>query len=155
MDHFTYKNRMLHCEEVPVRRLAEKYGTPLYVYSKATLLHHLRQLQQAFAPVHPLICYSVKTNGNLGICRLMHEHGAGFDVTSGGELYRALKAGGRGDKIVFAGVGKTDPELREALQQGVSLFNVEVDAELHNLAEVAPGLGGVARGARRGSRGLA
>src|SRR5437660_12278095 len=114
MDHFTYKNRILHCEGVPLRKLAEKYGTPLYVYSQATLLHHLRQLQQAFAPVEPLICYSVKTNGNLGLCRLMAEHGAGFDVTSGGELYRALKAGGKGDKIVFAGVGKTAAEQRYA-----------------------------------------
>src|SRR5205807_3986598 len=100
MDHFHYKNRLLHCEEIPVRALAEKYGTPLYVYSKATLLHHLGQIQKAFAAAQPLICYSIKTNGNLAICRLMAEHGAGFDVTSGGELYRALKAGGSGDKIV-------------------------------------------------------
>src|SRR5947209_7279526 len=102
MDHFVYRNRVLHCEDVPVRALAEKYGTPLYVYSKATLLHHLGQLRQAFAAVDPLICYSVKTNGNLGICRLMRENGAGFDVTSGGELYRALRAGGTGERIVFA-----------------------------------------------------
>ena len=94
MDHFRYRDRVLHCEDVPVRTLAETYGTPLYVYSKATLLHHLRQLQQAFAAVDPLICYSVKTNGNLALCRLMAENGAGFDVTSGGELYRAFTAGG-------------------------------------------------------------
>src|SRR3954454_12288178 len=144
MDHFQYRNRNLHCEDVPVARLAETYGTPLYVYSKATLLHHLRQLQEAFAPAEPLICYSVKTNGNLSICRLMAEAGAGFDVTSGGELYRALKAGGRGEKIVFAGVGKTDPELRDALESGVFLFNVESEAELHNLAEVARSAGKVA-----------
>src|SRR6266571_4424143 len=104
MDHFSFRERRLHCEQVPVRQLAETYGTPLYVYSKATLLHHLRQLQAAFAAVRPLICYSLKTNGNLTLCRLMAESGAGFDVTSGGELYRALKAGARGDKIVFAGV---------------------------------------------------
>ena len=79
---------------MPVAELAEKYGTPLYVYSQATLLHHLKQIQTAFAEAEPLICYCVKTNGNLRICRLMAEHGAGFDVTSGGELYRALKAGG-------------------------------------------------------------
>src|ERR1700694_698934 len=115
MDHFQYRNRALLCEDVPVRLLAETYGTPLWVYSKATLLHHLGQLQKAFAAVEPLICYSVKTNGNLTICRVMGEAGAGFDVTSGGELYRALKAGGRGDKIVFAGVGKTDAELRAGL----------------------------------------
>ncbi len=137
MDHFRYRNRVLHCEDVPIRRLAESYGTPLYVYSKATLLHHLRQLQQAFAAVEPLICYSVKTNGNLAICRLMAEHGAGFDVTSGGELYRALKAGGSGDKIVFAGVGKTAQEQRYALDNDVFLFNVESEQELHALAGVA------------------
>jgi diaminopimelate decarboxylase len=141
MDYFTYRDRVLYCEDIPVRRLAEAYGTPLYVYSKATLLHHLGQVQKAFAPVEPLICYSVKTNGNLSLCRLMAEAGAGFDVTSGGELYRALKAGGRGEKIVFAGVGKTDPELRDALESGVFLFNVESEAELHTLAGVARGLG--------------
>ncbi len=108
MDHFHYHHRVLHCEEVPVSDLADVYGTPLFVYSKRTLLHHLSQLQRAFADVQPLICYSLKTNPNLSICRLMAEAGAGFDVTSGGELYRALKAGGTGDKIVFAGVGKTD-----------------------------------------------
>src|SRR3954451_22377292 len=102
MDYFLYKNRVLHCEDVSVPALAERYGTPLYVYSQRTLLHHLKQLQTAFAPAAPLICYSVKTNGNLAICRLMREHGAGFDVTSGGELYRALQAGGTGPKIVFA-----------------------------------------------------
>src|SRR2546427_689483 len=83
----------------------------------------------AFAPVQPLICYSLKTNPNLSLCRLMREAGAGFDVTSGGELYRALKAGGTGDQIVFAGVGKTDAELRYGLDSGVFLFNVESEAE--------------------------
>jgi diaminopimelate decarboxylase len=148
MDHFHYKNRVLHCEGVPVRALAEAYGTPLFVYSTATLVHHLRQLQTAFAPAagegelgEPLICYSTKTNGNLAICRLMAREGAGFDVTSGGELYRALAAGGTGDKIVYAGVGKTDPELRYALEQGVFLFNVESEEELHNLARVARSVG--------------
>src|SRR5579871_3712642 len=137
MDHFHYRNRILHCEEIPVGRLADWYGTPLFVYSKATLLHHLGQVQKAFAAVDPLICFSIKTNGNLHICRLLCEAGSGFDVTSGGELYRALQAGGSGDKIVFAGVGKTDDEIRYALANGVFLFNVESEAELHNLAEVA------------------
>src|SRR5437016_13887237 len=112
MDHFIYQNRTLHCEQIPLSALAEKYGTPLYVYSKATLLHHLRELERAFAAVEPLICYSIKTNPNLAICRLMQENGSGFDVTSGGELFRALKAGGRGDKIGFEGVGQTEVELR-------------------------------------------
>jgi diaminopimelate decarboxylase len=141
MDHFQYRERILHCEDVPVRRLAETYGTPLYVYSTATLLHHLRQLQQAFAAVEPLICFSLKTNGNLSLCRLMARHGAGFDVTSGGELYRALKAGGTGDRIVFAGVGKTAAEQRYALENGVFLFNVESEEELHALAAVAQSMG--------------
>jgi diaminopimelate decarboxylase len=141
MDHFHYRNRILHCEDVAVRRLAETYGTPLFVYSKATLLHHLGQLQKAFVAVQPLICYSIKTNGNLALCRVMAEAGSGFDVTSGGELYRALKAGGRGEQIVFAGVGKTDAEIRYALENNVFLFNVESEAELHNLAEVARDFG--------------
>jgi diaminopimelate decarboxylase len=141
MDHFRYRDRVLHCEEVPVRALAETYGTPLFIYSKATLLHHLKQLQTAFAEAEPLICYSLKTNANLSLCKLMAEHGSGFDVTSGGELYRALAAGGRGEKIVFAGVGKTDAELREGLEKNVFLFNVESEAELHALAEVANSIG--------------
>jgi diaminopimelate decarboxylase len=141
MDHFHYRDRVLHCEDVPVPALAQTYGTPLYVYSTGTLLHHLNQLKRAFAAVEPLICYSVKTNGNLNLCRLMAQNGAGFDVTSGGELYRALQAGGTGEKIVFAGVGKTDEELRAGLEAGVRLFNVESEAELYALGEVAGQVG--------------
>src|SRR5713226_662793 len=141
MDHFHYHERVLHCEDVPVPALAQAYGTPLYVYSTATLLHHLSQLQKAFAEVQPLICYSLKTNPNLSICRLMREAGAGFDVTSAGELYRALAAGGVGERIVFAGVGKKDDELRYGLESGVFLFNVESEAELEALAEVARAVG--------------
>jgi diaminopimelate decarboxylase len=141
MDHFRYQQRRLHCEDVPIRTLAETYGTPLYVYSKATLLHHLRSIQTAFAEVKPLVCYSIKTNGNIHLCKVMAEAGSGFDVTSGGELYRAITAGGVGDRIVFAGVGKTDAELRAALDVGVFLFNVESEAELHALADVAKTVG--------------
>jgi diaminopimelate decarboxylase len=141
MDHFSYCDRVLFCEDVPVRALAETYGTPLWVYSQATLLHHLHQLQNAFAEVSPLVCYSIKTNPNLAICRLMREHGAGFDVTSGGELYRALAAGGKGEQIVFAGAGKTDDELRYGLDSGVLMFNVESEAELHALIDVAKAAG--------------
>jgi diaminopimelate decarboxylase len=137
MDHFRYRDRVLYCEEVPVPELAQTYATPLYIYSKRTLLHHLGQLQRAFAAVEPLICYSLKTNGNLSICRLMAEAGAGFDVTSGGELYRALHAGGVGEKIVFAGVGKTDEEIHYALDNDVFLFNAESEGELQAIAEVA------------------
>jgi diaminopimelate decarboxylase len=141
MDHFQYHGRVLYCEAVPVRALAETYGTPLWVYSKRTLLHHLYQLQRAFEPAHPLICYSIKTNANLAICRLMREAGSGFDVTSAGELYRALLAGGVGEKIVFAGAGKTDAEMRYGIESGVLMFNVESDAELKALAGVAEQMG--------------
>src|SRR5271169_4450379 len=115
MDFFHYKQNLLHCEDIAIPALADKYGTPLSLYSQRTLLHHLSQIQKAFAAVNPLICYSAKTNGNLHICRLTAAHGSGFDVTSGGELFRALRAGGIGKEIVFAGVGKTADEFRYAL----------------------------------------
>jgi diaminopimelate decarboxylase len=149
MDHFRYHDRVLHCEEVPLPKLAEAHGTPLFVYSRRTLLHHLDQLKRAFAAVPTLICYSLKTNPNVHLSRLMGEHGTGFDVTSGGELYRALAAGGSGDRIVFAGVGKTDAEMRYGLERGVFLFNVESEGELLALADVARALGRVAQVALR------
>lgn len=149
MDHFHYRNRVLHCEDVAVPTLAQRYGTPLFVYSQASLRRHLRQLQEAFAAATPLICYSLKANPNLSICRLMHEQGAGFDVTSGGELYRALAAGGRGEEIVFAGAGKTDEEHRYGLESDVAMFNVESEAELHALRDVARSMRKVARVALR------
>jgi diaminopimelate decarboxylase len=149
MDHFSFKNRILHCEDIPVASLAEKYGTPLYIYSKKTLLHHLQQIQTAFAPANPLICYSIKTNANIHIARLMVDHGAGCDVTSGGELFRALQAGCVGSKMVFAGVGKTDAEIRMGLENNVVLFNVESEGELDAVGEVARAMGRVARVALR------
>ncbi|QDU22287.1 diaminopimelate decarboxylase [Urbifossiella limnaea] len=141
MDHFAYRDRTLLCEDVPVPELAEKYGTPLYVYSEAALLARLTEVQTAFKAADPIIAYSVKSNGNLSICRLMAQHGSGFDVTSGGELHRALTAGGSGKKIVYAGVGKSDAEMRDGLAKGVFLFNVESEAELHALGAVAQSLG--------------
>jgi diaminopimelate decarboxylase len=149
MDHFTYRNRVLHCDDVPVPVLAEKYGTPLYVYSQKTLLHHLKQIQTAFAAVQPLVCYSIKTNGNLHIAKLMIDNGAGCDVTSGGELFRALKAGCTGAKMVFAGAGKTDAEIRMALENNVFLFNVESEGELSAIAAIAKTMGRVANVALR------
>jgi diaminopimelate decarboxylase len=149
MDHFAYRNRSLYCEDVPVAELAHEYGTPLYVYSEATLVHHLTQIQTAFAEAKPIICYSVKANGNLSIARLMGQHGAGFDVTSGGEFYRALKAGPTGAKIVFAGVGKADAEIQFALENGVYLFDVESEQELHAIGRVAERMGVVANVALR------
>jgi diaminopimelate decarboxylase len=141
MDHFSYRNRVLCADEVPVPELAQVYGTPLFVYSERTLLHHLGELRRAFAHIDPLICYSLKTNANLSICKLLQAAGTGFDVTSGGELYRALAAGGVGNKIVFAGAGKTESEIRYGLANDVLLFNVESEAELSALADVARDVG--------------
>jgi diaminopimelate decarboxylase len=141
MDHFEYRDRVLHCEGVPVPAIAEAYGTPVYVYSTATLVHHLKQIQTAFAPATPVICYSIKANGNVSIARLMGEHGAGYDVTSGGEFYKALRAGPKGAKIVFAGVGKTDAEIEYALNNDVYLFDVESEEELHAIGAVARRMG--------------
>ena len=149
MDHFHYRERVLHCEDVPVPELAAKYGTPLYIYSEATLLHHLRQIQTAFAEASPIVCYSVKANGNLSICRLMAEHAAGFDVTSGGEFYRARRAGRPDTPIVYAGVGKTDEEMKHALEDGVLFFDVESEEELHRLGEIARMVGEPAQAALR------
>ena len=149
MDHFHYRDRLLYCEDVPLPELAEKYGTPLFVYSQATLLHHLRQVQTAFAEADPILCFSIKTNANIHIARLMREHGSGFDVTSGGELYRALLAGGDPNKIVFAGVGKTNAEMRYALETGILFFDVESEQELHALGEVARSMGRTAEVALR------
>ncbi len=141
MDHFTYRHGELHCEGVPASTLAEAHGTPLYVYSKATLLHHYRQIADAFAELDegggPTICYSIKSNGNLAVCKLLVEAGCGMDVTSGGELYRALLAGADPSKIIYAGVGKTDDEIRYALDAGIAAFNVESEAEIENIDRVA------------------
>jgi diaminopimelate decarboxylase len=144
MDYFHYHNHELYCEGTPVDRLVEQYGTPLYVYSKKTLLHHLNQIQTAFADVNPVICYSVKANSNLGILKVMQGAGSSFDVVSGGELYRVKAAGADTTKVVFAGVGKTDEEIRFALENRILMFNVESEAELDAIASVAGGLGVVA-----------
>ena len=149
MDHFEYRDRELFCEGVPIRKIAETYGTPTFVYSRATLLHHLKEIQTAFAPAKPIICYSIKANGNLSLARLMGQHGAGFDVTSGGEYYRALKAGPAGAVIVFAGVGKTDAEIESALKNNVFLFDVESEEELHAIGAVAVRMKTVAKVALR------
>lgn len=144
MDYFHYRNRELYCEDVSAAELAEKYGTPLWVYSKRTLLHHLKQIQTAFAAVDPVICYSVKANSNLGILKVMKEAGSSFDVVSGGEFFRVKKAGADTSKIIFAGVGKTDEEIRFALDNNLLMFNVESEAELDVIANVAGQMGRVA-----------
>jgi len=149
MDFFTYKAGQLHCEDTPVERIAREVGTPVYVYSKATLLHHYRQLADAFAPLKPTICFSIKSCPNLHICRLLAEQGCGFDVTSGGELFRALKAGGQPQEIIYAGVGKTDQEITEAMRAGIAAFNIESEEEIENIDRLAGQLGRRAIGALR------
>ena len=149
MDFFTYKNGELFCEDVPAERIAREVGTPAYVYSKATLLHHYRQVAEAFKPVNATICYSIKSCGNINLCKVLAKEGCGFDVTSGGELFRAMQAGGDPKKIIYAGVGKTDDEIREAINAGIAAFNIESEAEIENIDRIAGEMGKQAIGAIR------
>jgi len=137
MDLFEYRNGELFCEQVSISQIADQLGTPCYVYSANTFLDHYRKISRAFDALDPLICYSVKCNGNLHICRLLAGVGAGFDVVSGGELYRAIQAGGDPQKMVYAGVGKTDQEINQALDVGLGLFNIESEQELENIGRIA------------------
>jgi diaminopimelate decarboxylase len=137
MDYYEYRDGELYCEQVPVARIAEQVGTPTYLYSRQTILHHYQQIVKAFAELKPIICYSIKSCPNLHICRLLAEHGSGFDVVSGGELFRALRAGAAPARITYAGVGKTDREINEAIDAGIGLFNVESPAELENISLIA------------------
>ena len=133
MDYFNYKDSNLFAEQVAVEKIAAEVGTPVYIYSKATFLEHLRRIQQAYRELDATICYSVKACGNINILKLLAEAGSGFDIVSGGELYRVLQAGGDPSKIVYAGVGKTDAEIIEALNADIAYFNVESEDELENL----------------------
>lgn len=149
MDHFTYRDGELFCEDVPAEAIARQVGTPAYVYSRATLLHHYRQVAGAFAPVDPTVCFSIKSCGNIHLCRVLADEGCGFDVTSGGELFRALQAGGDPRKIIYAGVGKSDEEIAEAIRVGIAAFNLESEAEIENIDRVAAAMGSTAVGAIR------
>ncbi len=133
MDYFAYKNGRLFAEAVEVEQIAAQVGTPAYIYSKATFTDHLQRIQQAYSELDTTICYSVKACGNINILKFMAEAGTSFDIVSGGELYRVLQAGGQPEKIVYAGVGKTDEEIVEALKAGIGYFNIESEAELENL----------------------
>ncbi len=137
MDDFRYLDGSLFCEGVAMREIAEHAGTPCYVYSAETFRQHFIRLRDAFAPLNPLICFSVKCCSNLAILRLLTELGAGMDVVSGGELFRASKVGGDPKKFVYAGVGKSDAEIRYALEQRIGLFNVESEMEFENLSRIA------------------
>lgn len=149
MDHFHYENAELYCDRIPVAKIAAEVRTPAYIYSAATLLHHYDAVARAFAEVDPVICYSIKSCANLHVCRLLRERGAGFDVVSGGELYRALAAGGDPEKIVFAGVGKTDEEIGAAIDARIGYFNIESEAELENLIAIARSRGETVHAALR------
>jgi len=137
MDCFDYRDGDLHCEDVPAARIAEQIGTPTYVYSKTTILNHFERIARAFEELNPVICYSIKSCPNLHICRLLAEQGSGFDVVSGGELFRALQAGADPSKITYAGVGKTDREIAEAIDAGIGFFNIESEAELENVIRIS------------------
>lgn len=141
MHEFKYKFNKLYCERVLVRDLVKKYGTPLYIYSYNTFIGHYLKLKKAFAQVNPLICYSVKANSNLAILKALVAKGAGLDIVSGGELFRALKAGCKAGKIVYASVGKTNNEIEEAIRKGILFFNVESLPELENINQIAGRLG--------------
>ena len=141
MDHFTYRNFDLCCEQVSLRSLAADIGTPAYVYSKAALLESYRAYDDAFAEVPHVVCYSIKANANLGVLATLARAGAGADIVSGGELFRALRAGFPPSKIIFSGVGKTRDEMRDALEAEILMFNVESLSELRTLDEVARELG--------------
>ena len=141
MNHFEYRNGEMFAEEVPLKRIAREVGTPAYVYSLATLKRHYQVFDQAFAKVPHIVCFSVKANSNLALLRAFAKQGSGFDIVSGGELFRALKAGGDPKKIVFSGVGKKKQEIEYALDAGILMFNVESDEELTVLNEIAAGAG--------------
>lgn len=137
MDYFLYKDHQLHAEEVPLSKIAADFGTPTYVYSRRTLERHWHAFDKALSNHPHLICYAVKANSNLAVLNLFARLGSGFDIVSGGELTRVIAAGGDPSKVVFSGVGKTQDEMRQALNTGIKCFNVESDAELRLLADVA------------------
>jgi len=144
MDHFNYAGGRLHAEDVPIERIAEAVGTPFYVYSTATLERHYRVFDEALAGTDHLIAYALKANGNLAVIATLARLGAGADVVSGGELAKALAAGVPAGRIVFSGVGKTEAEMRHALEAGIRQFNVESEPELAVLDRVARAMGKVA-----------
>jgi diaminopimelate decarboxylase len=141
MHHFQYRNNELYCEDVPVSRIAKDLGTPFYLYSYATLRQHFRAFDDAFSDVPHLTCFAMKSNSNLAILKLFALEGGGVDIVSGGELYRALKAGIDPMKIVYSGVGKTSEEMEFALQSRILMFNVESSQEILLLNEIAGRMG--------------
>jgi len=144
MDHFLYRDALLHAEGVAIPDIAATLGTPFYVYSAATLTRHYRLFTEALAPLPHLVCFAIKSLSNVAVLKLLGDLGAGMDVVSGGEYLRAKAAGVPGDRIVFPGVGKTREEMRLALEGGIRQFNLESEPEMRALSEVATALGVVA-----------
>ncbi|WP_439639862.1 diaminopimelate decarboxylase [Nevskia sp.] len=145
MDHFEYRDGVLCAEGVALSAIAAEHGTPTYVYSRATLERHYRAFDRALDGLAHQVCYAVKANSNLAVLQVLARLGAGFDIVSGGELQRVLKAGGDPAKVVFSGVGKTAAEIELALNVGIYCFNVESEAELHRLSAIATRMGKTAR----------
>lgn len=141
MDYFLYRDGTLYAEEVDLTALVATYDTPCFVYSQATLAHNWQTFDNAFASHRHLVCYAVKANANLAVLNILARLGSGFDIVSGGELARVLRAGGTPDKIVFSGVGKTVDEMHQALSAGIRCFNIESSSELLTLNQVAGNLG--------------
>jgi diaminopimelate decarboxylase len=141
MDHFLYRNGVLHAEDVPLHEIAAAVGTPFYVYSSATLVRHFRVFDEALAGMPHLVCYAMKANSNLAVVKLLGDLGAGMDVVSAGEYLRARAVGVPTDRIVFSGVGKTRAEMELVLRDGIRQFNVESEPELHLLSKVASEMG--------------
>jgi diaminopimelate decarboxylase len=144
MDHFNYRGDLLHAEDVPLTAIAQRFGTPCYVYSRATLERHWHAFDRAFAGHPHLICFAVKANANLGLLNCLARLGSGFDIVSVGELERVLAAGGEPSRVIFSGVGKREDEMRRALTAGIRCFNVESEPELERLDRVAGELGLIA-----------
>ena len=144
MDFFQYKNEQLYVEDLPVKQLAEEFGTPLYIYSRATLERHWHAFDSALGEHPHLICYAVKANSNIGILNVMAKLGSGFDIVSQGELERVLAAGGEASKVVFSGVAKSRAEIMRALEVDIRCFNVESIAELHHINQIAGEMGKIA-----------
>jgi len=141
MNHFEYRNGEMFAEGVALERIAREVGTPAYVYSLATLKRHFKVFDQAFSKVRHIVCFSVKANSNLALLRAFAKEGSGFDIVSGGELFRALKVGADPKKIVFSGVGKKREEIEYALNSGILMFNVESEQELLALNDIASSMG--------------
>ena len=144
MDYFAYHNGTLCAEDLPLNEIAKRFGTPTYVYSRATLERHFRAFDEAFAAIPHQVCYAVKANSNLAVLNVLARLGAGFDIVSGGELERVLAAGGEPGKVVFSGLGKQEAEIARALEVGIACFNVESEAELDRINAVAVRLGKMA-----------